>query len=448
VIKPGGKYFVTRSGGSGSSLIAFAVGKLWEPGNPFAIIATHVDSPCLKLKPISGKDGAGFQLLGVETYGGGLWHTWFDRDLGVAGRAYVRTGPTTIESQLVRLDEALIRVPSLAVHYERQNPFKFSTEHQLVPVTSQKGEEIPASENHEIEAEKVFGPWSYAMSSAKARHPDLLVKKLAAGLDTHPDNILDVDLSLYDVQKATLGGLNNEFIYSARIDNLLMSFCALKSFTKSLDTEDALDEEKSVRTLVMFDHEEIGSEGPIGAKSTFLPRTLQRISALQPSKIKYSENEPASIITNTPYEQAIARSFLISADVHHGKHPNYSGFHESNHTPFLNGGIIFASSSRKYLSKSTPGTIMMLELMCKIPKDEKPPKTQFWVATNGGDCGSTVGPHLEANLGIRTLDMGNPALSMHSIREMCGTGDVLNAIRVFQLFYENYSGFENWVVAK
>jgi aspartyl aminopeptidase len=358
------------------------------------------------------------------------------------------------------LDEALIRVPSLAVHYEKQNPFKFSPEHQLLPITYQTAQEIPVANN---KSERVLGPYQYAVAPARVRHPNLLVAKLADQLNTHPENILDVDLSLYDVQKATLGGLNNEFIYSARIDNLMMSFCALKSFTKSLGSATALDDEKSVRTLVMFDHEEIGSAGPIGAQSTFLPGTLQRICALKslklnPEALSSSNDGKAEIINNTPYEQAIARSFLISADVNHGKHPNYSGYHESNHQPVLNGGIIFASSSRKFLSKTTPGQIMLLEMICKpesfdpisFIEDEirAPPKSQNWVATNGGDCGSTVGPHLEARLGIRTLDMGNPVLSMHSIREMAGTFDVENAVRVFKSFYENYSEMEEWVVVK
>lgn len=400
-------------------------------------------------------------------------HTWFDRDLAVAGRAYTRTGPTTIESRLVRLDEALIRVPSLAVHLDRQNPFKFSTEHQLLPVTSQTTEALPVEHSHDSPP-RISGSWTYHMSPADKRHNNLLILKLAAQLNTHPKNIIDVDLSLYDTQKARLGGLNSEFIYSARIDNLMMSFCALKSFTACLDSPTALDEETSVRTLVMFDHEEIGSEGPIGAKSTFLPRTLKRISAIRPSELSNSKADEGrgqmpKIITNTPYEQAIARSFLISADVHHGKHPNYPGYHETNHTPYLNSGIVFASTSRKPLSKSTPGTIMMLELSCHSEtssptpdstSDQEgygdtrkvairpPPKSQFFVSPNGGDCGSTVGPHLEANLGINVVDMGNPVISMHSIREMAGSHDVENAIRVFRLFYENYSEYEGYVVCK
>lgn len=431
----------------------------------------------MKIKPLSDKKGSGFNLLGVETYGGGLWHTWFDRDLAVAGRAYVRTSPATIESHLVRLDEALIRVPSLAVHLDRQNPFKFSTENQLLPVTSQTAEAIPVEHSHD-HTPRLIGPWKYEQSPADRRHHDLLIHKLAAQLNTHPSNIVDVDLSLYDTQKATLGGLNSEFIYSARIDNLMMSFCALKSFTASLDSPTALDKETSVRTLVMFDHEEIGSEGPIGAKSTFLPRTLQRISAIRLPESHHLSNFKADekggrtskmIIIDTPYEQAIARSFLISADVHHGKHPNYSGYHEANHTPFLNNGIVFASTSRKYLGKSTPGTIMMVELTCHPERSSpasdstsdqrgdgdvqnvairQPPKSQTFVSPNGGDCGSTVGPHLEANLGINVVDMGNPVISMHSIREMAGSHDVDNAVRVFRLFYEYYSEYEGLVVCK
>ncbi|KAF2434048.1 peptidase M18, aminopeptidase I [Tothia fuscella] len=446
VIQPGGRYFVTRSGSSGSSIIAFAVGGLWEPGNPFAMIATHIDSPCLKLKPVSDRRGSGFEQVGVETYGGGLWHTWFDRDLGVAGRAYVRTSPTTVESQIVQLDEPILRVPTVAVHLEKQNPFKFDTESTLLPVAAQRSSKRQADQHEHDESDlpKVYGPFRYTMTSAHNRHNPSLVGKLADKLNVNRENILDFDLALYDIQKATLGSLNNEFIFSARIDNLMMSYCALNAFTNSLESR-SLESEKSVRMLVMFDHEEIGSVGPIGAQSSFLPSTLQRISALQPTK-QNAESDFSEY--NTAYDQAIARSFMISADMHHGHHPNYSGYHESAHRPVLNGGVIIASTSRRYLSKNTPGTIMLLEMSCKCPEGEVPPTTQQWVAVNGGDCGSTVGPHLETRLGARTIDLGNAALSMHSIREMAGTRDVLNGVRFLQSFYENYSDFEDYVLAK
>ena len=226
----------------------------------------------------------------------------------------------------------------------------------------------------------------------------------------------------------------------------MMTFCALKGFINSLNSPDALEDETSIRTLAMFDNEEIGSTGAISAQSTFLPSVLQRLSAIRIT----SDSQPNKSFSplSTTYEQAIDRSFLISADMHHGQHPNYHGYHEANHRPILNGGIMFASTSRRYLAKSTPGTVMLLELICKVANGEEPPKTQFFAFANGGDSGSTVGPHLEARLGIRTVDMGNPALSMHSIREMAGSADVANAVRFLQLFYENYSSFEDWVVAR
>jgi aspartyl aminopeptidase len=406
-VKPGGKYFLTRSDTSGTSLIAFAIGTKWEPGNPFAMIATHIDSPCLKIKPLSDRSSFGYNQVGVETYGGGLWHTWFDRDLGVAGRAFIRASPETIEAVNVRLDEPILRVPSVAVHLEHQNPFKFSTETQLLPIAGQTpsitNKELPPKE-HRQELEQILGPFRYAMSTAEARHTAGLIDMLAAKLNVHPKNIMDFDLSLYDTQKATLGGLNNEFIFSARIDNLMMSFCALKAFTNSVAPERALEEETSVRLLVMFDHEEIGSVGPVGAQSTFLPSTLQRISSLRP---KITEQKDYS----TSYAQSLAKSFLISADMHHGTHPSYQGYAESKHRPTLNNGIIFSSTSRRFLAKNTPGMIMLLELICKVPEGIEPPISQFFVSPNGADCGSTVGPHLESRLGGRVVDMGNGALS-------------------------------------
>jgi aspartyl aminopeptidase len=414
-VEPGGKYFLTRSSTSGTSLIAFAVGSKWQPGNPFAMIATHIDSPCLKIKPLSDRSAFGYKQIGVETYGGGLWHTWFDRDLGVAGRAFVRTSPTSIEGINVRIDEPILRVPSVAVHLESQNPFKFNIESNLLPIAGETKptsvrESTTTAKQEEEELKQIYGPHRYAMATADARHNNTLVNMLADKLNVHPGCIMDFDLSLYDTQNATIGGLNNEFIFSARIDNLMMSFCALKAFTNSLVPKAALEEETSVRMLVMFDHEEIGSVGPIGAQSTFLPSTLQRISALRPSSLSTTSNQPQNDYS-TAYNEALAKSFLISADMHQGTHPNYPGYHEAAHRPHLNSGIVFSSTSRRYLAKNTPGTIMLLELICKVPEGTAPPSSQFLVAPNGGDCGSTVGPHLESRLGGRVVDMGNTALS-------------------------------------
>ena len=156
-----------------------------------------MDSPCLKLKPLSNRIGSGFRLVGVETYGGGLWHTWFDRDLGVAGRAFVRTSPTTIESRLIQIDEPLLRVPSLASHYEHQNPFKFSTEHHLQPVAGQTSQENFAEKNVPEGSEPIPGSFRYVITPAVNRHSELLVQKIASKLNTHPNNIIDFDLSLY-----------------------------------------------------------------------------------------------------------------------------------------------------------------------------------------------------------------------------------------------------------
>lgn len=284
-----------------------------------------------------------------------------------------------------------------------------------------------------------YSEHAYVATSANRRHPSSIVDRIAYKLDVHPEDIVDFDLSLYDLQKATLGGANQEFIYSARIDNLMMTFCAMKGYLNSLESPAALDDERCVRTYVAFDHEEIGSTGPMSAKSTFLPSIIERLAG-------------------TKKPQSVARSLLLSADVIHAQHPNYHNYHDVNNKPVLNGGIVFSSTSRRYLAKSTPSVITLLESICKLPPTTKdtargkieavPPLTQFYVFPNGRDCGSTVGPHLEARLGIRVVDLGNSTLSMHSIREMAGSMDVDNAIRFLRLFYENYSYFEEWVVAR
>ncbi|KAF2102411.1 aspartyl aminopeptidase [Rhizodiscina lignyota] len=436
-LQPGGKYYVVRNDMSGASVIAFAVGKLWKPGNPFAMVATHVDSPCLKIKPVSKRYRSPFYLAGVQTYGGGLWHTWFDRDLSAAGRVMIRTPAGTIESRLVDIGLAMFRIPTLAVHYEKQNPFKFNTELDLLPVTGMSPD-IPlmqrmVDDEYDGQGEILDSAPKPTSHSSKRSTPTQKrhggVADLVAGvLSVHPEEIVDFDLSLYDTQRASLGGGFTEFIFSSRIDNLMMTYCALEGFTRSLSDWRALNDESSVRLVAMFDNEEISSGTQHGGRSNFLINTLRRIT---------NECEIGAP-QKSAFERSMAKSFLISADMIHGTHPHHHGLHETNHSIWPNGGLAISSDNGRHLVKNTPGTALILEI-ARYTESGMPFEFQLFTRPNNVNCGSTLGPILSTQLGVRTVDMGNAQLSMHSIREQAGTWDVEHATRYMHLFFEKFS---------
>ncbi|KAK3235133.1 hypothetical protein CYMTET_54652 [Cymbomonas tetramitiformis] len=250
-LEPGGKYFFTRNM---STVVAFVLGQKYEPGSGFNIVAAHTDSPCPKLKPITASTAAGFQKVGVQTYGGGLWHTWFDRDLSVAGRVLLRGEDGRLAHKLVRVDRPILRIPTLAIHLDRtvnSDGFKINTETQFAPVlcTSIKA----ALDGH---SEKEDGD---DKESSKAQHHPLLLSILAEELDCQPADIAEFELNVCDTQPSVIGGAANEFIFSGRLDNLCMSFCALKAMIEAVETR-GLEDESRAMMVALFDHEEVGSD--------------------------------------------------------------------------------------------------------------------------------------------------------------------------------------------
>ncbi|WVZ19761.1 hypothetical protein V8G54_007083, partial [Vigna mungo] len=249
-LQPGHKYFFTRNH---STVVAFAVGKKYVAGNGFYIIGAHTDSPCLKLKPVSkdiefGPEQAtelnrvvkgGILEVGVQIYGGGLWHTWFDRDLTVAGRVIVReenAGSVSYSHHLVRIEEPIMRIPTLAIHLDRtvsSDGFKFNNETHLIPIlaTSLKGElnklsseNGPVENGNQTDVNKAIDK----TGTTNTKHHLLLLQLLASKLGCEPDDIYDFELQACDTQPSTVGGAAREFIFSGRLDNLCMSFCSLK----------------------------------------------------------------------------------------------------------------------------------------------------------------------------------------------------------------------------
>jgi len=379
-----GKYFVTRND---SSLIAFIVGTKTQDASGFKIVGAHTDSPNLKLKPNSSYDKNGYLQLGVEVYGGVLLTTWTDRDLSLAGRVIIK-GKKQPQPKLIRFEDPILRIPQLAIHLNRdvnEKGLTLNKQNHLPPVFSLAGKKNPNKE--------------------------LLEKMVAQKIKCKPEEILSMELSLYDTQPGSIGGANGEFVFSGRLDNLASCHAALKALVLSKGKD------PMTRVIAFYDHEEVGSDSAQGAGSPFLKDILERLTL--------DSNNSREI-----FFRSMANSFFISADMAHAVHPNYSEKHDARHVPIINGGpVIKCNSNQRYATEGVSSA--WFETLCQ----KAGASVQKFVARTDMGCGSTIGPITASNLGIRTVDVGNPMLSMHSIREMAGAHDHLPLINVFKEFF-------------
>ncbi|GLB33702.1 putative peptidase M18 family protein [Lyophyllum shimeji] len=411
VVKPAGKYYFTRNQ---AALVAFTLPPGWQQGAGLSIVATHVDSPNLKVRPVSKRTNAGYLQVGVETYGGGIWHSWLDRDLSLAGRVVVAEQGGKFRSKLVRIDRPLLRIPTLAIHLDRNvnENFKFNQETEFVPIFGLLETQLNARKEGSSGTEDKPEKPDAGASSIQANHHSELLALLSAELSVAPQEIHDFELSLYDTQPATLGGINNEFIFSPRMDNLVSSFCAVEALAET----GPAPLEGNVNCIALFNHEEIGSVSTSGAESSLIPSLLSRLST-----------------TPGALAQSIARSFIISADMGHAIHPNYTSKHEEKHRPAMNGGIVIKTNAKQRYASDAVTTFIVKQLV-----ERRGGRVQEYEVRNDMGCGSTVGPML-SKIGIRTVDVGNPMLSMHSIRETAGSHDVQSAIDLFSSFFEGFA---------
>ncbi|KAF8211217.1 aspartyl aminopeptidase [Mycena galopus ATCC 62051] len=410
-LQPGGKYFFSRNQ---AALVAFTLPQKWKQGTGVSIVATHVDSPNLKVRPVSKRTKEGYLQVGVETYGGGIWHSWLDRDLSLAGRV-VTTHADGFKSKLVKIDRPILRIPTLAVHLDRNvnESFKFNQETEFVPILGQIASQLNATKESDSGPKKA--------SSIQDNHHPALLSLLASELSIAPEEIHDFELSLYDTQPSVLGGLNSEFIFSPRLDNLFSSFAAVEALVQSVSTPDFRTLEGNVNCIALFNHEEIGSVSTSGADSNLLPSLLNRLSP-----------------TPGALAQSIAKSLLVSADMGHAVHPNYTSKHEDNHKPSMNGGVVIKTNAKQRYASDAITSFMVKQLI-----ERKGGKVQEYEVRNDMACGSTVGPMLSSNMGVKTCDVGCAMLSMHSIRETAGSHDVQNYIDLFRSLFESYAALES-----
>ena len=381
-IVPKGRYFITRND---SSVIAWHMpvrGRLAESG--FRMVGAHTDSPCLKVKPQPELCRKGYLQLGVEVYGGALLNPWFDRDLSIAGRVSYLSQNGDVAHARIDFSQAVAVIPSLAIHLDRE-----------------------ANKSRSINAQTYLPP-ILGQAGTKDDKPNLkalLHKQLETDGVTDVSQVLDYELFFYDTQRPSLVGLADEFISSARLDNLLSCFIGLQALLATGTEQGAL--------LVCNDHEEVGSTSASGACGPMLKQMLERV-----------------VLDAEERGRAISRSMMISTDNAHGVHPNFSDKHDDNHGPLLNHGVVIKlNANQRYASNSETSAIFR-----KIAADVDAPVQSFVVRSDMA-CGSTIGPLTAAEIGVRTLDVGVPQWAMHSIRETAGTADAFHLNRILQRFF-------------
>ena len=426
-IEPQGKYFVERNG---SALMAFSVGGQYKPGNGAAILAGHVDALTAKLKPVSQvPNKAGYIQLGVAPYAGAPNNTWWDRDLGIGGRVLVKEG-SKIVSKLVKLDWPIARIPTLAPHFGAAAQGPFNPETQMVPIIGLEDSETSEETVEPFSKPSFVGSTGGGASTFVSTQPPRLVRAIANQLGIKSNeygNIINWELELFDVQPATVGGLDKEFIFAGRVDDKLCSWAAIQALVdaQSTDTVDS----SIIKAVGLFDNEEIGSLLRQGARGNFLPSVIERaVTSLN------NDISSTSIIGQT-----YANSFLVSSDVIHAVNPNFLNAYLENHSPRLNVGPAVSADSNAHMTTDAVSTAILQRCVdADMGTRAQDPKLQVFQIRNDSRSGGTVGPMLSAATGIRAIDCGIPQLSMHSIRATTGSKDPGLGVFAFQSFLERF----------
>lgn len=414
-IQPGGRYYYTRNQ---STLVAFVVGEKFEAGGGFHVVGAHTDSPVLKLKPCTKKSSAGFIQTAVQCYGGGLWHTWFDRELSLAGSVIVCDGDG-FKRRTVYVKRPIFRVPTLCIHLqsaEERASFGPNKETHLQPILTMIEDVLNSA--------KLGNEEENGVAKLDSRHAPELLYILAEALSCNPEDIKDFDLSLCDTQPGQFWGAHNEFFSAPRLDNQVHCFTATRALLEHATKQSG--SETAISMIVCFDHEEVGSDSLTGAGSPMMQEAVERVSGC------FSKGDEEM------HKVSIRKSFLLSADTAHAIHPNYVGKHDSNHQPMMNKGTAIKSNENQRYATNLESGFMMREIA-----RQGGVSVQEFVVKNDCPCGSTIGPIISSKTGIRCVDVGVPILSMHSIRETMGVADIMNSLVLFKTFFAKFRALDD-----
>ena len=381
------KFFITKND---SAVFAFHLGRRTMADAGFHIIAAHSDSPTFRIKPNAEMTGEGGMVrLNTEAYGGSILNTWFDRPLSLAGRVILRSDDALMpETRLLHIKRPLLVIPNLAIHFNRQvnDGVKLNKQKDMLPILGYVNDKLEGD--------------------------GLLIRIIADELKIEKERIIDFDLYLYDTTPACLVGLNNEFVSSGRLDDLSMVHAGLEAMTAGDGQADV------TRVLAVFDNEETGSGTKQGAGSNFLMSLIQRIVMAQGGCLD-------------DYFRSVEKAFMVSADNAHGFHPNYvEKYDPTNHALLGGGPVIKINAAQKYATDA-----MSAAAFQQICERAGVPCQRF---VNRSDIagGSTLGNILTSSIAIRGVDMGNPVLAMHSVRELASASDHENCIKAFIEFYK------------
>lgn len=378
-LKKGGSYFTTRNG---SSLIAFRIGSSLDNYH-FQVTSSHCDSPVFKVKEKAELKGKGGYLqLNTEGYGGMLCSTWMDRPLSLAGRVLVREG-NTISTRLVAFDRDLLIIPNVAIHMNRDvnNGFKYNNQIDMLPLFS-AGE---CGENSYYEL-------------------------IAQELHVSREDILGMDMYLYNRTAPVIWGAREEFISSPKLDDLQCAYTSLKAMLQA-------DNSHCVSVYSCFDNEEVGSGTKQGACSTFLRDVLQRI------------NECLGF-RSEDYCRAVAKSFMVSCDNAHAVHPNHPEKTDAENCTYMNKGVVIKfSANQKYTTDGISSAVF-----AGICRNAGVP-VQYFANRSDAAGGSTLGNLSSQKVSMHTVDIGLPQLSMHSSYETAGIRDSQYMVDALTAFY-------------
>lgn len=367
--------FIVNAG----SIVAWRTGsKTTENG--FRVVGAHTDSPCLRIKQNPDDKKFGFNTLSVEIYGSPLLNSWLDRDLGIAGHVVTRSG----ESKLFDSLSPVARISQLAIHLDRE-----VTEKGLI---LDKQFHLTPSWSTEPSAPS-FASWVAKITKTK------------------PSEIVHVEAQLYDTAKAATVGVDSSLLASGRLDNQASCWAAISAL---LETSAG----QATQVVALFDHEEVGSESATGAAGPFLEHSLEQIAA-------------SLDISRVGFLQTLRKSSCISADNAHAVHPNYPERHDLANAPLINHGpALKLNSNQRYATSSKSAALFIAA--CKRAKVAH----QVFISRNNLPCGTTIGPITATRLGIDTVDVGVPQLSMHSAREVCGVKDLLSLQLALKAFFK------------
>jgi aspartyl aminopeptidase len=381
----GKSYYIIRGG---ASIIAFRLGQQPIAETGFRIAGAHTDSPGLRLKPHAAFGTDGLVRIGVEVYGGPILATFTDRDLSIAGRVTIRT-TAGHETRLIKFDDALMRLPNLAIHMNRD--------------VNEKGLKL----DKQKELPLIFGETENGFEADQQ-----FLAHIAQALKVEAHNILSFELNVFDTQKGTFWGPNQEFIANSQLDNLASCHAAITALLTARNSE-------TTQVCALFDHEEVGSETATGASGSFLADIIQRIS------ISTGLNQEAKL-------RALAQSFFISADMAHAHHPNHPAAYEPCHHVMINHGpVIKTNANQRYSTDAdTAAKFITLCERANVPYQQYAHRTDL-------GCGSTIGPIVASNLGVASVDIGSPMWAMHSIRESAGVLDHQYMVAVLSALYQS-----------